>query len=746
MGIPKFFGRFILGKYKDIVAKNTLPFNDKSHIDTVEFDVGGILHHTAQIVFSYGPGYDRNRSRDLVGKLSTPNGVLELEREFCIKVTDEIEKLVKAFIEEVNPKYKKIGNLVIAMDGVAPFAKIIQQRTRRYRTGLEEEKKGVNVDILPSWDSNSITPGTSFVDKFDRHMRGWITEDNIRNLVYNKIIFSSYRKRGEGEHKLFGFRRDGLYNFDEEIKTTDRPINICYGSDADLILLNLKDETENVYIVRDKDVKVNPKNRLFGTQEHGIVLDVDALRDIIVDEMTGRTKKDNISKYTYYSVVRDFILITFFLGNDFLPKVFCFSDLTTSLTEFMKIYNKNIFNGGDNKEKGKQIASGSGFLSREDGAIEWDIFASFMKKIQKLESKYLLILGKAQKKDVRPDENMENNSLALDVAITMNNVNSSRTREVETEYSFDETKFRNKWYNLVLGPRTEAMRVFLAEHDINYVSESSSEEMYKLYLTGLQWVLLYYVRGTLEVNKFWSYTYTQAPMMSDIYSYTKKMLEEGEIISVSKLLNKSTDQPFGPVHQLLSVMPPKSKNLLPKPYEHLTSGLGKLSYIAPNTFGIDYESASVEHEGLAILPSINPFEIIRVVNSIPLGKKINKDLLGTTELDTVIVKGVRTDGMKYSEAEIRALRKKGYDFINRFGKPPPKTSYKKRDSSSSPSRKKKQSTHKKRDNSPSPPKKKKQPSHKKRNSSSSPSRKKKQSTFKKKPYKKKEELSMKVQF
>jgi 5'-3' exonuclease len=746
MGIPKFFGRFILGKYKDRVATNTLPSNDETYIDTVEFDLGGILHHAAQVVFSYGAGYDRNRSRELVSKLSTANGTLEVEREFCIKVTDEIEKLVKAFIEEVNPKYKKIGNLVIAMDGVAPFAKIIQQRTRRYRTSLaDEETKGVNVDILPSWDSNSITPGTSFIDKFDRHMRGWITEDNIRNLVYNKIIFSSYRKRGEGEHKLFGFRRANLYDFDEEIKTTDKSINVCYGSDADLILLNLKDEYKNVYIVRDKDAKVNPKNRLVGTEDHGVVVNIDVLRDILVDEMTGRTKKDNISKFTYYSVVRDFILLTFFLGNDFLPKVFCFSDLTTSLTEFMRIYNKYIFNGGD-KDKGKQITSANGFLCREDGAIEWDVFVSFMERIQKLENKYLLALGKGQKKDVRPDKNMENNSLALDVAITTKNINFTETREVETEYYFDENKFRNKWYNLVLGPRTEAMKVFLDEHGINYVSESSSNEMYKLYLTGLQWVLLYYIRGTLEVNKFWSYTYTQAPMMSDIYLYTKKMLEEGGNINVSKLLNKSSDPPFGPVHQLLSVMPVKSKSLIPKSYDYLTSGLSKLSYIAPHTFGIDYESASLEHEGLAILPSIDPLEIIKVVNLISSKKKVDKDLLGTAELETVIVKGVRTNGMKYTDYEIRALRKKGYDFINKFGKPP-STSKGKRDDSppqrKASSHKKpssfskgKPSSYKKRDDSPPP--RRRSFSHKK-DSSSSPSR-------GKKPYKKREELSMKVRF
>ena len=680
MGIPKFFGKFILGKYKEVVANNTLPSNEGKYIETVEFDLGGLLHHSAEITYSYGDGYNRNRSKELNNLMSTPNGIISVVEEFCRRVTDEIEKLVRAFIDEVNPKYKRIGNLVIAMDGVAPFAKIIQQRTRRYRTILKDEEaaEGPNVMKPPlSWDSNSITPGTDFVDMFDRHIRGWIVQDNIRNLVYNRIIFSSYRKRGEGEHKLFAFRREGLYQFEEEIKTNDKPINICYGSDADLILLNLMDETKNVYIVRDKDKKKKffRKGTLDGTDDHGVVLDVDKLRDIIVDEMTGRSTKDTMEENVYYSVIRDFILITFFLGNDFLPKVFCFADLPTALSEFMEIYSYYIFNTLKKKDdeyvlakkpKG-DITSDNGFLSREDGGINWEVLLIFIKKISKLEPNYLLTLGKNQKKDVRERKNMENNSVALDSAITMKNAVSSRSGDVDSNYTFDEVKFRNKWYNLALGPRTKAMRKFLSENNINYVSDESSAEMYRLYLVGLQWILLYYVRGTQEVNKFWSYTYTQAPMMSDIYLYTKEMIKTKKNIRVSDLLNKAQDPVFGPVHQLLSVMPPKSSNLLPKLYRDLLSDFKPLSYIAPHKFNVDYESAISEHEGLAILPVVNPYEIIRIVDLITAKKRIKKYILGKEELDTVKVRGVRLGGMKYSEYELKNLRRKGYEFIKKMG-------------------------------------------------------------------------------
>ena len=42
---------------------------------------------------------------------------------------------------------------VIAIDGPAPKAKMIQQRTRRHKSVLEGK----------TWDTNAITPGTNFM-------------------------------------------------------------------------------------------------------------------------------------------------------------------------------------------------------------------------------------------------------------------------------------------------------------------------------------------------------------------------------------------------------------------------------------------------------------------------------------------------------------------------------------------------------------------------------------------------------
>ena len=81
--------------------------------------------------------------------------------------------------------------LMIAIDGVAPRAKMNQQRSRRFRTAQESKEKaedkaellkmlesqGGPIDqpeIKKAWDSNEITPGTPFMDILASSLRYWI--------------------------------------------------------------------------------------------------------------------------------------------------------------------------------------------------------------------------------------------------------------------------------------------------------------------------------------------------------------------------------------------------------------------------------------------------------------------------------------------------------------------------------------------------------------------------------------------
>ena len=72
--------------------------------------------------------------------------------------------------------------LIIAVDGVAPRAKMNQQRSRRFRSAQEAaanleraRKKGDNVPSAEElFDSNCITPGTEFMEKLNAHFEYFI--------------------------------------------------------------------------------------------------------------------------------------------------------------------------------------------------------------------------------------------------------------------------------------------------------------------------------------------------------------------------------------------------------------------------------------------------------------------------------------------------------------------------------------------------------------------------------------------
>lgn len=121
--------------------------------------------------------------------------------------------------------------LMIAVDGVAPRAKMNQQRSRRFRSAQEAaekdqaaaefhaamQAKGVSEDDADgaaekpkkTWDSNSITPGTPFMDLLAQSLRYWVSYKLSTDPAWEKlkIIISDATVPGEGEHKIMNFVR-----------------------------------------------------------------------------------------------------------------------------------------------------------------------------------------------------------------------------------------------------------------------------------------------------------------------------------------------------------------------------------------------------------------------------------------------------------------------------------------------------------------------------------------------------------
>ena len=156
MGVPKFF-RWMSERYpaiSQLIAENRIPEFDCLYLDMSKYPF--VL---TRILLSVLPdGIIHNCTH----KDSDSPSFRMTEDKMFIAIFNYIEHL----FGKIQPK--KL--FFMAIDGVAPRAKMNQQRARRFRTALDAEKAkekairdGVEMPTEEAFDSNCITPGN-----FDR--------------------------------------------------------------------------------------------------------------------------------------------------------------------------------------------------------------------------------------------------------------------------------------------------------------------------------------------------------------------------------------------------------------------------------------------------------------------------------------------------------------------------------------------------------------------------------------------------
>jgi hypothetical protein len=85
------------------------------------------------------------------------------------------------------------------------------QRARRFRSAKDAReavekaiKEGKEIPKEPAFDSNTITPGTDFMDRLSEHLKWFIRKKIAEDSAWRKVdvIFSGQECPGEGEHKV----------------------------------------------------------------------------------------------------------------------------------------------------------------------------------------------------------------------------------------------------------------------------------------------------------------------------------------------------------------------------------------------------------------------------------------------------------------------------------------------------------------------------------------------------------------
>lgn len=192
--------------------------------------------------------------------------------------------------------YENINNIIalfnpkktyIAFDGVAPLAKMHQQRERRYKSYITK-----NILNKPQiFNTNSITPGTIFMNELNEYLYDKFNDENI--------IVSGSDNEGEGEFKIFNFMR----------KEDKNENHIIYGLDADLIMLSLLNYPYNIFLYRETKHFLYFK---YIKEDVNYVLNTKLLAEQISYLLYNN--KNNIK-----NSVRQYCFLCFLCGNDFLP-------------------------------------------------------------------------------------------------------------------------------------------------------------------------------------------------------------------------------------------------------------------------------------------------------------------------------------------------------------------------------------------------------------------------------------------
>ena len=298
MGIPKFF-RYISERWPMILQ---LIENDQiPEFDNLYLDMNSILHNC-----THGNDTDNMKQR-------------LTEEEVFGKIFSYIDHLLNT----IKPK----KTFYMAIDGVAPRAKMNQQRSRRFRTAMDAEnalKKALdNGDELPKgepFDSNAITPGTEFMSRLTKNLKYFINDkiSNDSNWQNLEIVFSGHEVPGEGEHKIMDFIRN-IRSMDSYDPNTRHCI---YGLDADLIILGLSTHDPHFALLRE-EVKFGGRNNsgpVSLEKQNFYLLQLSLLREYM--ELEFNEISDEIQfDYNFDKILDDFILIMFVIGNDFLPNL-----------------------------------------------------------------------------------------------------------------------------------------------------------------------------------------------------------------------------------------------------------------------------------------------------------------------------------------------------------------------------------------------------------------------------------------
>ena len=678
MGVPKFF-RWLSERYPfcmQLVEQNAIP-----EFDHLYLDMNGIIHTCT--------------------KPSEQDGeALRLPEEEAVM---NIMAYVDLIFKTIRPK--KV--FFLAIDGVAPRAKMNQQRARRFRTARDnaankkkrEDKLRRSLTSEELWDSNCITPGTEFLTRLAECIRFMICKKIGEDPAWREVnvIFSGPEVPGEGEHKIMDYIRfrKSQPNYDPNTR------HCLYGLDADLIMLALLSHEPHFALLREevlfgKKAKQGSSSNSTSLNQKFYLLHVCLIREYF--DLEFRELKSHLSfEYDLERIIDDFILFMYFVGNDFLPNLPNFHINDGGLKLMFDEYKKLLPTlDGYINDHGILNVQRLEVLIRRLQMIENASFARHLEEVEELQGRQQEQRQQQQQAETPQDmtvitvfqqrilktlrefiETRDQILLQFDIgSFTRSDLefllklviecthlqyqmstpvmtSSSTPRQAQSLLIIQKVAIVSqeefihycrtvfaKYENLLMVEEDPCLRnavvtagqqpgkpsdpnmglsLKMAERTVwksHYYQDKLNfdvlrepqllREMVSIYVDGLQWILHYYYRGVPSWG--WYYPYHYAPLISDLVD-----LKPPRVFS-----EKGT--PFHPIEQLMAVLPPFSKDLVPKAFRDLMvktspgSAPSPILDFYPTEFRLDMNGKKNDWEAIVLIPFIQEDRLLAAMH------------------------------------------------------------------------------------------------------------------------------------
>jgi len=473
---------------------------------------------------------------------------------------------------------ERLRCVYIAIDGIAPMAKVQQQRQRRFKSAmeadfmssLEQQPQQQQQQQQPpqphphphrqyAWDSNAITPNTKFMGRLSEHLEGVV--EFMRHLTGGEVdfVYDSWKNAGEGEHKLFAHIRDkGANEYSDCLK-------VVYGLDADLIVLSLFHSFGDaydgkMYLYRESSYYpfqiTDPRKN--APYEY-LYMNVRVLRQTILQAFQCDPSIPVMNTLT------DYVLLTFLLGNDFIPNLFILRIQKGGFDAIMKAYRKGY-------------ATYRCHLTTKVSEGKYCIHRAFL----------TLIL-----RELLKGEDAMLRELADDFHRFRPHLRATDPVERRKEMFHYYPKMVNETDTIRIGESGWQMRFYKYWLD-GIPDRAMVDAMCREYVDGMLWTLGYYATG--KCNQSWHYPYPVAPCLRDLVAFCAS----SDTPCIMEIPRKEyREQPLDGFQQLMFVLPRKSARCIPKEWRVATCQ-SIYTHLYPTTFQLKTLYKKYYHECVGV--------------------------------------------------------------------------------------------------------------------------------------------------